>query len=203
MLSTEPRAKVALIPVDDYSPTKVKTAMQEGMDLLGIPSQPFAGQRLLIKPNLLTASTPEQAVCTHPEVVGAVIDTLGRGAREVWVGDSPGIGSGVKVAARLGLTEVCASRGAQLLDLTEPEEAACPKGAVVKRLPISRRVLAADAVVTCAKLKTHGLTGYTGAVKNLYGCIPGTFKAQLHLRFREIEDFSGMLVDLYQRISPN
>ena len=52
------------------------------------------------------------------------------------------------------------------------------------------------------KLKTHVLTKYTGAIKNLYGCIPGGLKQKIHLQGKGDENFSKVLIDIYQNIKP-
>lgn len=59
-----------------------------------------------------------------------------------------------------------------------------------------------DAVISVAKLKTHGMTLYTGAVKNLFGVIPGMTKAEYHLRMNRVEDFTEALVDICQYVKP-
>ncbi|MBQ2718579.1 MAG: DUF362 domain-containing protein, partial [Clostridia bacterium] len=54
----------------------------------------------------------------------------------------------------------------------------------------------ADAIINFAKLKTHGMMGYSGAVKNLFGTIPGTLKLEYHFSHPEASRFADMLVDL-------
>jgi NAD-dependent dihydropyrimidine dehydrogenase PreA subunit len=51
-------------------------------------------------------------------------------------------------------------------------------------------------VINLPKLKTHMLTLYTGAVKNLFGAIPGTRKREVHCRAPGVQDFSQALVDV-------
>ena len=46
------------------------------------------------------------------------------------------------------------------------------------------------------------MTSYTGAVKNLFGTIPGTYKAELHFRLNERKSFCSMLVDLHECVKP-
>ena len=46
------------------------------------------------------------------------------------------------------------------------------------------------------KLKTHAMAYYTGAVKNQFGCIPGTQKATWHTRMPDANNFCKMLLDL-------
>jgi len=53
-----------------------------------------------------------------------------------------------------------------------------------------------DWIVSLPKLKTHGLVRYTGAIKNLFGLVPGLGKSAYHLRFPELGDFGSMLVDI-------
>ena len=40
------------------------------------------------------------------------------------------------------------------------------------------------------------MTVYSGAVKNLFGIIPGSYKAEYHLRFEDTEEFADLLIDL-------
>jgi ferredoxin len=54
----------------------------------------------------------------------------------------------------------------------------------------------ADAIINFAKLKTHGMMAYSGAVKNLFGTIPGTLKLEYHFSHPDATRFADMLVDL-------
>ena len=54
----------------------------------------------------------------------------------------------------------------------------------------------ADVVITLPKLKTHAMAYFTGAVKNQFGCIPGTQKAAWHTRMPDANNFCKMLLDL-------
>jgi Pyruvate/2-oxoacid:ferredoxin oxidoreductase delta subunit len=76
------------------------------------------------------------------------------------------------------------------------------EGQRIRRAVIAQPVAQARQIINVAKLKTHGLMGFTGAVKNLFGCIPGTEKATMHLRLADREHFAGMLVDLYLALKP-
>ncbi|MGD9675969.1 MAG: DUF362 domain-containing protein, partial [Candidatus Bipolaricaulia bacterium] len=77
-----------------------------------------------------------------------------------------------------------------------------PEGHLIKQFTIARGVLASDALVSIAKLKTHGLTRITGAIKNQFGCIPGPLKAEFHARLPNAVLFSQMLVDLNLLLRP-
>ena len=54
----------------------------------------------------------------------------------------------------------------------------------------------ADVIVNLAKLNSHSLTGYSGAVKNYFGTVPGVTKFEMHARFPDYSDFGSMLADL-------
>ena len=73
---------------------------------------------------------------------------------------------------------------------------------LAKQFTVANGVLDADGIVSLPKLKTHGLTRFTGAVKNRFGCIPGIIKTQYHLKMPDPYDFATMLVDLNTYIGP-
>ncbi|MCL4516731.1 MAG: DUF362 domain-containing protein [Firmicutes bacterium] len=186
-----------------YEREQVQRAVRRAVDALGgMRRYVRPGDNVLIKPNLLVASAPEAAVTTHPEVLRAAIELVQAAGGMVWVGDSPGFGNPIKVAEKSGLAEICRETGAVLRDFGEADEAGFADGVICKRFTLARPVREADVVISLAKLKTHGLTLYTGAMKNLFGCISGLNKSQMHLRFQQREDFAGMLVDLYSLVKP-
>lgn len=109
----------------------------------------------------------------------------------------------LRLAYRVGgMEKVAEETGASLsFDIGEVE-LPHPEGKLLKRVTVARAIADADAVITIPKLKTHGLTGFTGAVKILFGAIPGLHKAEYHLKMPDIEDFSDMLVDIFTLIKP-
>ena len=81
-------------------------------------------------------------------------------------------------------------------------EVSHPDGRTIKNMPVIDPILNADVLINLPKLKTHAMTSYTGAVKNLFGTIPGTHKAELHFRLDDRDAFCSMLVDLCERVKP-
>jgi len=75
-------------------------------------------------------------------------------------------------------------------------------GSIVPSLPIAEPILEADAIISLPKLKSHGLVLYTGCVKNMFGVICGSQKAQFHLRFQDREAFSTLLTEIYATAKP-
>jgi uncharacterized Fe-S center protein len=71
-----------------------------------------------------------------------------------------------------------------------------------KKLFIADAVLESDGVISLPKLKTHGFQKYTGCIKNQFGCVPGTLKAEYHVKLPNAVDFSRMLVDIDGFVKP-
>jgi ferredoxin len=65
---------------------------------------------------------------------------------------------------------------------------------------IARPVIEADCIVNLCRPKSHVEAGYTGAVKNYWGIIPGGEKARCHLYGRNPDEFGAVLVDNYQTL---
>lgn len=162
-----------------------------------------AGAVVLIKPNLLNASAPDRAATTHPTVLRAAIRYFkARGAAKILVGDSPGWQSMDLVGKASGLMEATLSEGAQWAQFSESVSVEVPGARLVKRFDLARPLVEADLIVSLPKLKTHGLMYFTGAVKNLFGAIPGLNKSAFHLRFPGRQEFAMMMADLMLAVKP-
>ncbi len=164
-----------------------------------------AGDTVLLKVNLLMGKDPAEAVTTHPkliEVLGAKLLELG--ARPL-LADSPG-GPFNKAALKLAYKKSGYQQGADsgLYSLNYDTSASSkdlPAGWRGKSYQICDFAEKADFIINLPKLKTHGLTLYTGAVKNLFGLIPGTIKAEYHLKMSQLTDFTHLLLDIAELIS--
>jgi uncharacterized protein (DUF362 family)/Pyruvate/2-oxoacid:ferredoxin oxidoreductase delta subunit len=156
--------------------------------------------QVLLKPNLLVAADPERAISTHPALVQAVTELVQGAGATVLIGDSPaGLPKNGPLAwHKSGLVGVAKRTGAHLVSFDSVSW---------KRLRnndylIARPVFEADLVINLPKLKTHALTLYTGAVKNIFGTIPGTRKREVHFRAPGVQDFSPILVDVLELVRP-
>ncbi|MBI5286242.1 MAG: DUF362 domain-containing protein [Deltaproteobacteria bacterium] len=196
--------KIAIQKASTYNPEEVYNAIKAAIDLLGGMSFFVKeGERILIKPNLLSAKPPEAAITTHPSGVGAGIRLVKEAGANPFVGDSPGVGGALRVATRAGILEVCQEMGVEVVDFTESIELDNPKGKTFKRLQVAREVVEADGVINLPKLKTHTQMLLTLCVKNMFGCVVGKRKPQWHLAAGVDRDaFARMLVDLYLLLQP-
>lgn len=137
-------------------------------------------KKILIKPNLLSASEPERAVTTHPEFVKTVIDALKFYTKaELMLGDSPGANFGKyeKVLEVTGMAAVAEETGVKIVRI-EAFEPVNRNGIIYSSVADD-----VDIILNLPKLKTHSLTGMTLAVKNLFGLVPGTKKVGYHRDF--------------------
>ncbi|MBI5681720.1 MAG: DUF362 domain-containing protein [Deltaproteobacteria bacterium] len=196
--------KVALRRCGTYETSEVYNTVKESVGLLGgIGSFVKKGEKILIKPNLLSAKSPDAAITTHPSFVKAVIRLVKEAGAYPVVGDSPGMGSTAKVAARCGILDVCKEEDIPLVEFRQSIEIDNPDGKTFKRFEIAKEVLDVDGIINLPKLKTHTQMFMTLGVKNMFGCIVGTRKAQWHLSAgSDREHFARMLVDLYLFLKP-
>ncbi len=150
--------------------------------------------------------SPDEAVTTHPKVIEAAARSVINAGGKAVVAESPGGPFNARVLQWVykgcGLTEAAARSGAVLNFNTAETTVKVPAGGILAGVTILEEVARADGIVSISKLKTHGLTRMTGAVKNLFGVIPGLKKAEYHFRMPRAEEFSAMLVDVARAVSP-
>lgn len=195
-------SSVSIIKCADYDQDRTFSALKQAVDLLGgMKAYVKPGERVLIKPNLLKARPAEAAVTTHPEVVRAAIRLVREAGGLAMVGDSPGMGSLRAACEKSGLLAVVNEEGASLVELDDV--VAVKNAGSFQRFELARAAVEAGAIINLPKLKTHGMTTLTGAVKNLFGCVPGKRKVQWHFNTGvNHEAFSRMLVELYALLRP-
>jgi uncharacterized protein (DUF362 family)/NAD-dependent dihydropyrimidine dehydrogenase PreA subunit len=192
-----------------YDFADVSAALRELLAPLG-GMQAFVrpGERIALKPNLLFAARPEQAITTHPAVVAAVAVAIREAGATPVVVESPG--SGIvhvrpvieRVYRKSGLREVADRYGFELnLDMNW-ETVSQPDGVVVRRLDCLSPILQADGVINLAKFKTHTFMTFTGATKNLFGVVPGLNKPGYHAKLSDPSRFAGMLLDVAHLVRP-
>jgi len=156
------------------------------------------GQRVVIKPNILTAREPKFGVTTNPAAVAAVVSMCwDAGARSVTVFDRPTAParqaytvSGIQDAVRK------AGGDTKILSDRDFERIAIPKGRVLTSWPLLVDVFDADVVINMPCAKTHGLAGLTLSMKNLMGVMGGT-RGIIH------QEFTQKIVDVNSLIKPH
>lgn len=194
MTTSAAQHTVSVRRVSRYRNDSILKAVSEIYMAAGGPD-PY-GKKILLKPNILADLPPERAVTTHPAVFRAVAVYFQQRGAEVLAGDSPAIHNTSFKAEKCGIRGVCKE-----LDIEWVDFSADPiRRNKFKLANVLDRV---DHVVSLPKCKTHELTYFTGAVKNLFGLIPGFSKATLHAKYPNRNVFSDMVLDLLETVKPS
>lgn len=202
--------KVSIVTCEGYQYQEVKQAVRKSLELIGGLNKIIKpGMKVLLKPNILSAKVPEAAVTTHPTLVKAMVELVKEAGGIPWVGDSSGgviAGQAPTKQALLvtGIQAAAEEAGAQVInfDTIGTLEQPNPRDKSLGSYHIAKAVLEADLVISLPKLKTHSATLFTGAVKNLFGVIPGFRKAEYHRISPKPSEFIETLLDIYTLAKP-
>jgi uncharacterized protein (DUF362 family)/Pyruvate/2-oxoacid:ferredoxin oxidoreductase delta subunit len=198
------KSPVSIVSVSTYDPKQVLAGMRAALERLGgMDAFVEPGQRVLLKPNLLGAFSPDEAVTTHPSVVRAAITLVQEAGGKVVVGDSPGTGELTAALRRTGIGAVVQELGAEIADFSASAELERQENTVGRRLALAQAVTDADVVITLPKLKTHAQMGFTCALKNQFGLIVGTEKALWHYRLQDRDWLAALMIDINQLAKPS
>jgi uncharacterized protein (DUF362 family) len=194
--------KVSITKCETYDIDRVKNAVRASVDHLGgIKAFVKPGEKVLLKVNLLMKREPEKATTTHPSVVQALAELVIEAGGRPIIGDNPGghhlynKSSLEALYETCGMKEVSRKSGASLNYDTTEVKLPFSQGKVMKNIITIKPFVEVDKIINIPKIKSHMMTIYTGAVKNFFGIVPGSYKAQYHLKYADIRDFSDMLID--------
>jgi uncharacterized protein (DUF362 family) len=141
--------------------------------------------KVVIKPNLCSKHYIRGAV-TNPQLLFHLVSILRDRAEEVVVGESNGYNYCCNDALALtGVKKIVEKAGGKTINLSEDEivKVDDPKAYVLRNFPLPQTLVEADSVVDVPVMKTHEFTNYSGAIKNLFGCIPDDRRIFLHPHF--------------------
>ncbi len=195
---------VSLVHCESYEPGQVGAALQKVLEPLGgIAGFVRPGDRVLIKPNLLSARAPEKRVTTDPAIVRSVATLVMKAGGRPFIGDSPGIEPFKRVVAKTGMEEIAHELGIDLVELSRPRRVSLPDTSIFRNLEIASQALDAAVVINLPKLKTHTQMLMTLGVKNLFGTIVAQRKTEWHYMTGLNRDtFAALLLHIYQAVRP-
>ena len=200
------KTKVAAVKCSTYQTELLQTKIKDAIELAGgFPAQIKPGAKILIKPNLLTATVPEAAITTHPNIVRALIRILKeQGITDITFGDSPaGEHSWEKLWKLTGMKSVAEEENVTLMPFENFKTICIKNVAGLEHVPVLKELDNFDAIISLPKLKTHLLTKVTGAVKNSYGLIIGRAKSNFHGSFPSPRKMSNFIGHLYGSLRPD
>ncbi len=160
------------------------------------------GDRVLLKPNLLTGARPKHECVTRPELVYCVAKMVQAVGGQPFLGDGPAFGSAWGVARNNGYLPFIEELNLPVIEFHGDRY---PTGnPEFQHLRLSKEAMAADVVINLPKVKSHVQLTLTLGVKNLFGCVPGKMKAWWHMEAGKDSDrFGRMLVETARVINPD
>jgi uncharacterized protein (DUF362 family) len=177
-----PQKSVNIFRVQDDD---VKGILKEAVEEAGLRGK----RRIFIKPNL-SHFEYLSGVVTSPELTFDLISLLRDTAEEVIVGESEGFNYSCRAAfLQTGMEAAVKKAGGTVVNLSEDKivEVKFTKStSPLKRLFLPKTALDADAVVDLPMMKTHEFMLYSGALKNLFGCVPSNRRIYLHPYLPEV-----------------
>lgn len=156
----------------------VEHAVWEAITLIGgIERYVKPGDKVVIKPNLVTAQPADSGITTDPHVVRVIIElckTVNPSDIVIIEGSS---GADTKFAfEKCGYSELASQYDIELVDLNESPltTVKVPEGKSLQTLEVPNVMLESDVLINVPKLKLYRRAKWASlAIKNLVGAVPG------------------------------
>lgn len=188
-------SRVSVVKIKDG----IDAAVREAVDIAGgLEIKP--GERLLIKPNMSCGKPSGTGLVTNTDVVAAVVRLVQDQGATALVGDLPIVGWDPEETYRvIGIREAVAKAGGTFVDLAQSEmiRIQLPQGQKLKKVTLSKLAFEVDGIINVPVLKTHFLTGLTGAIKNLKGLTQQPQRTRMH-----VLGVFDTVVDLFEYLRP-
>jgi uncharacterized protein (DUF362 family) len=143
----------------------------------GLSPEALRGRRVLLKPNMVEPTRAAPHMTTHPAIVLAAAEVFRSWGAEVTVGEGPGHVRDTDLAlVESGMQAALDTARLPFADLNYQDLGWKPNAGRASKLAgfwFPQAVVEADLIVSLPKMKTHHWVGFTAALKNLYGVIPG------------------------------
>ncbi len=193
--------QVCILKCDHYEESQIEQQIEALFDHFGgIEQFVKPGDKVLLKPNLIARKSPDTMAVTHPMVVKAVAKLVLSAGGVVTIADSPG---GIykesyldRIYEAAGLKKLAEELPVRLNYDVGYQDVSVDIHGKKRKFSIINPVLENDIIINLPKLKTHVMANYTGAVKNLFGVIPGLTKAEYHYKYPQKEEFFSLITDL-------
>ncbi|MEN6616111.1 MAG: DUF362 domain-containing protein [Syntrophorhabdus sp.] len=186
--------------IDSYDIGKIRDFLEHGFHAINVS---IKNQSILIKPNMLSAKSPDRAVTTHPDFIAALAGFFREYGCSVSLGDSPGYESLERVLKIGQYTDMIKRYDIRVVPFTKEIRKLSRGISPYREFIFGEDPELYDLVVNVPKLKTHGMMGMTLGVKNTYGFIRGFLKGHWHVKAgRDRNIFAAILVDIHRIAAP-
>lgn len=197
------QSSVSLIRADRYEVDELQASLEKLLEPLGgIEAFVKPGDRVLLKPNLLTGSRPGKECVTRKEIVYCVAKLVKAAGGKPFLGDGPAFGSARGVAEANGYLPLIEELQLPIIDFHGQRYETV--SSEFNHLLLSKEAMEADVVINLPKVKSHVQLTLTLGVKNLFGCVPGKMKAWWHMEAgKDSARFGEMLAETARAINPD
>lgn len=163
-------ARVAIVRASSYQ-DDLLDRLWRGAKACGLDAR---GKRVLVKPNLVECERGG-VIHTQAETLAAAVALFEKlGAAEVRIGEGPGHRRDTLfLAEEAGYRMAIPRFEARFTDLNRDDVERVNGFAGAAEIYLARTAVAADLVVSVARMKTHHWAGATLSMKNLFGVVPG------------------------------
>lgn len=198
-----PQASVSLLQAQSYDRDQLHASLVTLLEPLGgMAAVVKPGDRVLLKPNLLTGARPSKECVTRPEIVYCVAQMVRAAGGQPFMGDSPAFGSAYGVAKANNYLPLMEELDLPMVEFHGKRYETVSQD--FNHLRLCKEAIDADVVINLPKVKSHMQLTLTMGVKNLFGCVPGKMKAWWHMEAGKDRDrFGAMLVETARAINPN
>lgn len=194
---------VSLIRAASYEQQFLRASLETLLKPLGgMAAFVKKGDRVLLKPNLLTSGRVGKECITRPELVYTVAQLVQEVGGQPFFGDSPAFGSARGVAVANGYLPMMEELNLPVVEFYAQRYETVSRE--FNHLRLCKEAMDADVVINLPKVKSHSQLTLTMGVKNLFGCVPGKMKAWWHMEAGKDENrFGEMLVETARAINPD
>ncbi len=194
---------VSLMRAQSYELEALRHSLEALLEPLGgMAAIVKPGDRVLLKPNLLTGAKPQKECVTRPEIVYCVAQMVQAAGGQPFLGDGPAFGTAAGVARANGYLPLIEDLQLPIIEFHGSRYETV--STEFNHLLLSKEAMDADVVINLPKVKSHCQLTLTMGVKNLFGCVPGKMKAWWHMEAGKSQSrFGTMLVETARAIAPN
>lgn len=199
--------KVSVVSCHSYQQEAVYRAVKKAIEDIGF-SLP-ENKKILIKPNLVSQNTPTQHTITHYGLIDALCRLCQEKNNEIYIGESIAFfqrGLTRKAYVTSKINKVARKYQARLVEFEKCRLVKIPIGPDrperLRELYMPEMLSEVDLIIDACKLKTHSATRFSGAIKNMFGCLPGGYKQKIHQWVNSEFELSDVFIDIHQNIKP-